>query len=201
MQTDLRQAMGVCTMLSVVGRDAYRESQVQRLNQVRLVFLANAMTGETMRPDEVDWARRLGPDDTWESIRSVTHDARSECVDVLLELRSADGYGADDEVPATLEYLALYVDWGDGTGLAGAGIVATTVGNDERRRASARSARRVRLRLDLPPPRRAATPVVLRAILSWHEPPPRHRPEFRPVFGAVAEIHPVYHAEGGGLIR
>lgn len=188
-------------MLSLLGRDAYRESQVQRLNQVRMVFLANAMIGGELQAEEVDWARRLGPDDTWEGIRSIRHDALAEFVEVSIELRCGDGYGAGHDVPGTIEYLALYADWGDGEGLTTAGLIGLTVDDDDRRAANSVSPRRFRVRLDLPPPRRGACPQELRAILSWHEPPPRNAPDFRPVFGGIMECAAGYQAGGSGLLR
>lgn len=170
----------------------------RRLQQIRMVFLANAIAGRQRPEGPLDWARQPGGITYWEELGSVRLDPVRRRLEVLLLLKGRDGYSAGPDLPVTREYLRLFADPGDGC-LVDAGLLELAVADCRAGAARAWACSRTRLSVELP--RELGSPERVRAILSWQDVPPADDPEFRPVFGQRCDHHPETGAAGTPWLR
>jgi hypothetical protein len=144
---------------------------------------------------------------TFERLDCIGYEAADGMIAGVFTLRLANGYSGGPCTPGSLEHVAFFIDWQDGTGFHFVGATATRVhdGGD----IPADGVRyEVRVPLDASHRQKLCSggPVLahVRAILSWSTPVPTNNPNYVPVWGnrqdAEIQLEPGQPVQGTGVV-
>jgi hypothetical protein len=144
---------------------------------------------------------------TFERLDCIGFEAADQMLAGVFTLRLANGYSGGPCTAGSLEHVAFFIDWHDGSGFHFVGATATRV-HDQSDIPSDGIRYEVRVPLDAAPHQRPcnAGPVFahVRAILSWNTPVPSSDPNFVPVWGnhqdAEIQIEPGQVVTGNAVV-
>ena len=123
---------------------------------------------------------------TFERLDCIGYEAADGMLAGVFTLRLANGYSGGPCTPGSLEHVAFFIDWHDGTGFHFAGATATRV-HDGADIPGDGVRYEVRVPLDASHHQKlcSAGPALahVRAILSWNQPVPTNNPNYVPVWG------------------
>lgn len=164
---------------------------------------------------------------TFERLDCVGYEAADQMLAAVFTLRLASGYSGGPCTAGSLEHVAFFIDWHDGSGFHFAGATATRV-HDQTDIPADGIRYEVRVPLSVAQHQQLCSkgPVLahVRAILSWNTPVPAGNPNYVPAWGSrqEAEIQiepgqpvttgvvpilsaigdiPIGHIDGNGLIQ
>ncbi|MEO0109143.1 MAG: hypothetical protein ABIK62_08275, partial [candidate division WOR-3 bacterium] len=125
-------------------------------------------------------------DTSYEEMTCVGLDPNTDCLQAVIKVKKPYGYSGDPCSAGSQEYVAFWVDWGDGAGWSYAGTTSVNT-HDFSPMPAGGLDYAVFLPLNLAGRRRPCwfgpTTARVRAILSWQVPPPPGNPDFVPVWG------------------
>ncbi|WP_456415817.1 hypothetical protein [Thiolapillus sp.] len=130
-------------------------------------------------------ARKVVRCNTWyEEIRCLGYNPRNKLLAAVICLHRPEGYATGTRISSEPEYVRFYLSFDDGGSWEDQGCASVAVHNAPtvKNRHHAVSLPLLREEEQFPAPW-----ARVRAILSWNDVPPANAPEWKPVFGNVAE--------------
>ncbi len=126
----------------------------------------------------------VGSNICYEEILCLGYNPQQKLIAAVICLHQSDGYAAGTRISSEREYVRFYLSYDDGKswedqGCANMEVYNTTAATDRQHA--------VFLELAKDEGQFPASHAKLRAILSWADMPPEKAPDWRPVFGNVAE--------------
>lgn len=125
----------------------------------------------------------------YEELGCVGYHPQQEMLEGVVYVYQPSGYGTDACGPGTPEYVRFYLSFDNGATWADQGMTSFQAYNvPEGTDGSKRLEYAVSLKVD--PKRKTCTAnhlILVRAILSWNNPPPANQPGWTPVWGNVRE--------------
>ncbi|HEX8623794.1 MAG TPA: hypothetical protein VF782_01815 [Allosphingosinicella sp.] len=128
---------------------------------------------------------------TFEDIGCVGYQPQTDRLEAVIYVKQPNGYGGNLCSGGSNEFIRFYGSWNDGTTWHDLGMSVLQVWNiPEGTEGEGRLEYAVTLHTNLTRLIcRRPQMVLIRAILSWNQPPPPNTPDFPPVWGDVHETH------------
>lgn len=172
------------------ARRAKQKAYTRERRAFKTLLLANPNYFGNLAESSLEAVLPIAGNTFYEELACVGYHSQQEQLEGVVYIYNPTGYGTDICGPGTPEYVRFYLSFDNGATWQDQGITSFQAHNiPEGTEGPHFLEYAVSLKVD--PNRRFcfADPVILvRAILSWNDPPPANQPGWTPVWGNVREV-------------